>query len=187
MFKPLYFLKVSSIEQYILSGIFLVHYFHRVVVDVLNKPKGSSTLQMVVIALIFTVTNSYLQAEGLSQYDKPRNHWLRLPFLVGLLLWAMGMWLNIQCDSILHQLKQTGKYRIPFGCLFEYVTCGNYLAEIIEWAGWALDAGTCTTWAFVGWSMVNLVPRAHMQHEWYLKNFEYYKKLNRYKIIPYLY
>jgi hypothetical protein len=44
------------------------------------------------------------------------------------------MWANIKCDGILQKLKAQGKgYGIPKGNLFNYVSSGHYLAEIIEW------------------------------------------------------
>lgn len=42
---------------------------------------------------------------------------------------------NIKCDNILRSLKKenSNEYKIPHGNLFELVSSGHYLGEIIEW------------------------------------------------------
>lgn len=42
---------------------------------------------------------------------------------------------NIKCDNILRSLKKvnSNEYKIPNGNLFNFVSSGHYLAEIIEW------------------------------------------------------
>ena len=42
---------------------------------------------------------------------------------------------NIKCDNILRSLKKenSNEYKIPYGNLFELVSSGHYLGEIIEW------------------------------------------------------
>ena len=53
--------------------------------------------------------------------------------------------MNIVCDGILRELRSTPGYKVPYGSLFEYVSAGNYFAELIEWTGWAIAANTWTT------------------------------------------
>ena len=49
------------------------------------------------------------------------------------------------------------------GFLFEYVSCANYLGEIIEWFGYALACWNIAGLSFVVFTVCNLIPRA-MQH-----------------------
>ena len=55
-----------------------------------------------------------------------------------------GMWINIQSDGILRNLRKPGEtdYKIPKGGLFRYVSGANFLGEIAEWSGYALAAGS---------------------------------------------
>ena len=48
---------------------------------------------------------------------------------------------NIQCDNILRKLREKEGYSIPYGGLFEYVSSGHYLGEIIEWLGFYIVSG----------------------------------------------
>jgi hypothetical protein len=87
----------------------------------------------------------------------------------------------------LRKLRNPGQdsYRIPEGGLFKYVSCANYLGEIIEWFGWA-----CMTWSWVGlsfavWTACNLTPRAVSHHKWYRNHFTAYPQ-ERKAVIPFL-
>jgi 3-oxo-5-alpha-steroid 4-dehydrogenase 1 len=55
-----------------------------------------------------------------------------------------GMWINIQSDGILRNLRKPGEtgYKIPRGGLFRYVSGANFLGEIVEWSGFAIAAGS---------------------------------------------
>ena len=55
-----------------------------------------------------------------------------------------GMWINIQSDGILRNLRKPGEtnYKIPKGGLFRYVSGANFLGEIAEWSGFAIAAGS---------------------------------------------
>jgi len=69
--------------------------------------------------------------------------------------------------------------------MYRYVSCPNYLGEILEWAAWAV-----LTWSLVGlvfaiWTGANLIPRALAHHKWYQEKFPDYPK-DRKAIIPFL-
>jgi len=58
--------------------------------------------------------------------------------------------------------------------LYRWITCPNYLGEIIEWIGFALIAGTLESASFAVWTVANLVPRAIQHHRWYRATFDDY-------------
>ena len=61
--------------------------------------------------------------------------------IVGIIIFFYGMYCNISCDNILRKLREKEGYSIPYGNLFEYVSSGHYLGEIIEWFGFWLVSG----------------------------------------------
>ena len=50
------------------------------------------------------------------------------------------------------------------GGLFEYVSCGNFLGEIIEWTGFAIASWSSVSFAFAFFTICNLAPRAYSHH-----------------------
>jgi len=77
----------------------------------------------------------------------------------------------------------TTEYQIPHGGLFKWVSCPNYLGELLEWWGWALATWSLAGLSFAVWGMANLVPRARANHKWYQRNFEDYP-VDRKALIP---
>ena len=70
--------------------------------------------------------------------------------IVGTLIYTMGCYVNRKADAMLSKLREesnvkvtsadvvtsdTRKYKIPHGFLYEYVSCPNYLGEILIWLG----------------------------------------------------
>uniref|UniRef100_A0A8C6WP86 3-oxo-5-alpha-steroid 4-dehydrogenase C-terminal domain-containing protein n=1 Tax=Neogobius melanostomus TaxID=47308 RepID=A0A8C6WP86_9GOBI len=74
---------------------------------------------------------------------------------LGLALFRSGpvcVWdvMNIHSDHILRSLRRPGEtvYRIPRGGLFELVSGANFLAEIVEWFGFAVAVWTLPAFSF---------------------------------------
>lgn len=86
-------------------------------------------------------------------------------------------------------LKESGGggYKIPRGGLFEWVSCPNYLGEILEWAGWAVMTWSWAGLGFFVYTCANLVPRAMANHRWYLEKFGGDYPNNRKAVVPLLY
>ena len=72
---------------------------------------------------------------------------------------------------------------LPATVMFLYVSCPNYLGELLEWAGWALATWSLGGLAFFVYTAANLVPRARSNHRWYRGRFEDYPESRR-AVIP---
>ncbi|MXZ72004.1 MAG: hypothetical protein F4Z04_10970 [Acidobacteria bacterium] len=69
------------------------------------------------------------------------------------------------------------------GGAFRYVSCPNYLGELLEWFGWALATWSLGGLAFFTYTAANLVPRALSHHRWYRERFADYPA-GRKAVIP---
>ena len=159
--------------------IWNVHYVYRgYVYPWLKRSNRGVPVSIVAAAICFQLINSYLQARYLftlsAEYPLA---WLVGPrFLVGVTLFAVGFAITVQSDSLLRALRATANkgYQIPRGGLFRWVSCPNYLGEIIEWSAWALLTWSLPGLVFAIWTAANLVPRALAYHRWYLAEFPDY-------------
>lgn len=79
--------------------------------------------------------------------------------------------------------RGTTGYSIPRGGAFRYVSCPNYLGEMLEWGGWALATWSPAGLAFFVYTIANLAPRALGNHRWYREKFEDYPE-ERKALIP---
>ena len=72
--------------------------------------------------------------------------------------------------------------------MYKYVTSANYFGELVEWTGFAILTWSTAGLVFVWWTFANLVPRANTIHKKYISKFgEEYTKLNRKRVIPFIY
>jgi len=98
---------------------FSAHYVNRTIIYPL-RTRGSKPIPMPVMlmAFAFCFLNGYIQCCSLMRYmvvevSAPTT-------LVGIALWATGLYLNLDSDRILRNLRSTGEtgYKIPYGaCL----------------------------------------------------------------------
>ncbi len=116
-----------------------LHYCHRVFVYPLTLKKGRKMPWLILLmAVIFNTSNGYLNAWSIaSQADKYTTAWLTSPqFIVGVMMFFGGMVLNKISDKTLARLSAErvggGNYQVPFGGLYRWVSCPNYLGEIIQ-------------------------------------------------------
>ena len=100
-------------------------------------------------------------------------------------MFLLGFAINLQSDSILRSLRKPGEtdYKVPHGGLYRFVSCPNYLGEIVEWSGWALMTWSLPGLAFALYTFANLAPRALKHHRWYQEKFADYPK-ERKALIP---
>jgi 3-oxo-5-alpha-steroid 4-dehydrogenase 1 len=169
------------------------HYIYRSFIFPFRRRGGQREMpaSIALMSILFNVANAYLNARWLYTLGPERpNAWLADPrFLIGCALFAAGWWINHQSDRILFDLRTPGTeggYKIPHGGLYRFVSCPNYLGELIEWSGWALCTFSPAGLAFALASAANLVPRARTHHRWYREKFPDYPN-ERKAIVPLLY
>jgi 3-oxo-5-alpha-steroid 4-dehydrogenase 1 len=178
---------------WILFGLWLLHYFNRTFIYPLRIKATPKRMPLFIVgnAVLFNVvnagTNGYFLAE-LASAQQYNSAWLGSShFIVGALLFASGMAINLISDNMLIALRRDGStgYKIPGGFLFEYVSSPNLLGEIIEWIGFAVMAWNLPALSFAVWTFANLVPRTLNHHHWYRRNFADYPA-NRKAVFPFL-
>ena len=161
-----------------------VHYLYRAFLYPLRvrDSQGRMPLSVVAMGALFNVMNAYLNGRYLFMLsDAYPLSWLTNPrFVFGLGLFVLGMLINRQADRILLNLRrsvppgQGNTYRIPEGGLYRWISCPNYLGEILEWIGWAVATWSWSGTAFAFWTAANLAPRARANHRWYLETMPDY-------------
>ncbi|HEQ71732.1 MAG TPA: DUF1295 domain-containing protein, partial [Spirochaetia bacterium] len=172
-------------------GLWIGHYAYRsLLFPIVNR---TSPLKMPLIIMLlafgFNILNSFFNGFALFHLERLLTPgWLLDPrFLVGAALFLLGLFINIQSDRILRGLRKdkNGSYKIPRGGLFRFVSCPNYLGEIIEWSGWAIATWSLAGVSFALWTIANLAPRALAYHAWYKKTFPAYPE-KRKALIPFV-
>ncbi len=156
------------------------HYFYRAFIYpfLLRGNEKRLPASVVGLGVFHNLVNSYLNARYLFTFSGgyPDGWTAGLPFLGGAGLFFTGICINRQSDWILRNLRKPGEsgYRIPYGGLFRWVSCPNYLGEIIQWVGWAVATWSLPAMTFAIWTCANLVPRAWAYHRWYHQTFPDY-------------
>jgi len=144
-------------------------------------------ISLILFAVGFNGINAWINAEWMFSLHHPYPiDWLISPqFIIGVIFFITGMGINIKSDNMLFDLRRDGsaEYQIPRGGLFQWISCPNYLGELLEWWGWALATWSLAGLSFAVWGMANLVPRARANHKWYQKNFKDYP-VDRKALIP---
>jgi hypothetical protein len=187
--------------------IWSLHYAHRVFIYPLQIKNGKKMpLTVVLMGVIFNVSNAYIQGRWLFTLSDPiyadqllfpvttastvyDASWLYSPqFIAGALFFLLGYYVNKRSDIMLRSLRKESNgngYLIPNGFLYNKISCPNYLGEIMEWLGWAILTWSLAGLSFAIWTIANLFPRALSHHKWYKEEFEDYPE-KRKAIIPFL-
>lgn len=114
--------------------------------------------------------------------------WLTDPrFIAGVVIFITGMVINLTADEKLIHLRKTRSngYQIPYGGLFNRISCPNFFGEMVEWFGFAVLCWSLPAFAFFIWTFCNLVPRALDHHKWYKKQFADYP-VKRKAVFPFI-
>jgi 3-oxo-5-alpha-steroid 4-dehydrogenase 1 len=168
-----------------------IHYINRAFIYPfrMRRSRQTMTVSVILMAATFNVGNGYLNGRYLFDLGPElQTSWLLDPrFILGFILFWAGFALNQYSDAVLFRLRagsRTG-YQIPYGGAYRFVSCPNYLGEIVEWGGWALAVWNPGGAAFFIWTVANLAPRAIKTHEWYRQEFPDYPPERR-ALIPFL-
>ncbi len=184
----------ASTAMWVFFCLWNIHYINRSLIYPFRQKDTNKTMPMAIMwsAIGFNIMNGFLNGFYLGHIcdvEKYSTAWLTdIRFEFGLILFLIGMFINIQSDNILLSLRKPGEtaYRIPQGGLFQYVSCPNLFGEIIEWTGYALMLWSAPALSFAVWTMANLLPRAISHHHWYLDKFgETYPKKRR-AVFPFI-
>ncbi|XP_074844730.1 3-oxo-5-alpha-steroid 4-dehydrogenase 2 [Carettochelys insculpta] len=173
----------------LLGGMFCGHYFYRTFVYPYIMRGRPFPLPLFVMATLFCSYNGFLQGYYMvycAQY--PKDWFADFRFKSGVLLFLLGIGINIHSDFLLCQLRKPGEqtYKIPKGGLFTYVSGANYFGEIVEWFGYAIATWSFPAFAFALFTLCCIGPRAYHHHRYYLRMFTDYPK-SRKALIPFIF
>ena len=158
--------------------LFELHYFQRSFVFPFRL-RGNSVmpLSIIVMGVTFNVLNALMQG-GWIFYISPDEYygrdWLTTPkFIAGFLIFLVGMYINIQSDDVIRNLRKNGDNRhyLPKEGMFRYVASANYFGELLEWIGFAVLTWSWAGAVFAWWTFANLAPRAHRIYDAYKLEF----------------
>lgn len=174
---------------------FMAHYFIRTILySLLLRGGKPNPVVFVIQSAVFTSINGYAQMRYHSEFWNlpPDAAWFTSPrMLLGFALWIAGLVINQHSDHILRNLRRPGdidkgKYFVPHGGLFKWVSGANFTGECIEWLGYAVMTMTEFGWGFALTSIIVIGYRAIAHHEYYLEKMDGYASLNRKAFIPYV-
>ncbi len=183
--------RTSSPVALVFLAMWLLHYLNRSFVFPFRRRGSGKQMPLTIfgMASLFNGINAYVNGRSLVTLSPEyTTAWLSDPrFLVGISLFFVGFAMNQHADQILFRLRKPGEsgYKIPQGGMYRYVSCSNYLGEILEWTGWAVATWSIPGLAFAVWTAANLVPRALSNHRWYRETFPDYPAERR-AFIPYI-
>ena len=181
----------SGAVAWLLLGLWQVHYIHRAFIYPLGLRTHGKRMPILIplLAILFNSVNAYINGRWVFHLSGGyATAWLADPrFLAGLCIFVFGYATNRHADFVLRNLRKPGEtgYKIPRGGAYRFVSCPNYLGEIVEWCGWAMMTWSLAGVAFAVWTAANLLPRALTHHKWYQTSFEGYPKERR-ALIPWV-
>jgi 3-oxo-5-alpha-steroid 4-dehydrogenase 1 len=171
--------------------LWLAHYIYRALIFPFLRRGRTSRMPLAVMlsGMSFNGGNTFFNGWGLFHGDRQLGpDWVVDPrFIVGAALFLGGFILNVHSDHILRNLRrgEDRSYKIPRRGFFRFVSCPNYLGEILEWIGWAVLTWSWAGGTFALWTIANLAPRAASYHAWYKKTFPEYPR-QRKALIPFI-
>ena len=175
---------------------FQAHYIERsFIFPPLMRCNSKMPISIITMGFVFNSCNAFMQGGWLFFFSPdnyyPISHLYSPAFIIGAIVFILGMTINIHSDYIIRALrkdKNDTNYYIPRGGLFKYINSANYFGEIVEWIGFAILACSISGWVFVLWTMANIIPRSKAVYEKYTQFFgKEFTELKRYKIFPFIY
>ena len=180
--------------------IFETHYFQRCFIfPFLMKGKSKMPIVIMAFSVVFNLVNGYIQgywlfvkAPTVPLYQELYTvSWFTDPrFIIGTLIFIVGMCINLHSDHVIRNLRKPGdsKHYLPHGGLYNYVTSANYFGEILEWAGWAILTWSWAGFVFFLFTCANLVPRANsIYHKYAVEFADEFKQKKLKRVFPFVY
>ena len=180
----------KSFTIWVLFSIWIFHYINRSIIFPLKIKNGSKIpIPIILSAISFNIINGFINGYHLGNYAFFDNEYIySIKFIIGILIFIIGLVINLHSDQILINIKNKNiGYQIPKGGLYKFISCPNYLGEILEWVGFAIIAWSFPAFLFVIWTMANLIPRAKAQHIWYKEKFGSDYSNQKKAIFPFIY
>ncbi len=183
--------QTKTTPMWIFFALWWFHYLNRSLIFPLRlQTQGKRVPLMIPLsAVFFNSVNGFINGYYLGTLADPYpESWLTDPrFVIGILMFLGGWWINVQSDEILLKLRKPGEtgYKIPRGGMYRYISNPNYFGEMVEWTGFALMTWSLPALAFSLWTIANLAPRAWSNHRWYQRTFTDYPK-ERKALIPFV-
>lgn len=175
--------------------LFQIHYFQRsFIFPFMIKGKSKMPFSIVFLGIVFNVCNAFMQGGWIFYVSPPEMYptsWFWSPqFIIGVIMFFVGMMINIDSDRIIRDLRKPGdkNHYLPHGGMFKYVSSANYFGELLEWVGFAVLTWSWAGVVFAWWTFANLAPRANALYHKYEDMFgDDFKKERRKRIIPFIY
>jgi 3-oxo-5-alpha-steroid 4-dehydrogenase 1 len=157
--------------------MWLAHYIQRAFIYPFVQRKSRRRMPWGVVGMgfLFNLVNGYLNGRYLFEFSGGYPvEWLKdWRFLLGGGLFIAGYAVNRGADRELRALREKDhrEYAIPRKGLYRWISCPNYLGEMLLWIGWAVATWSVVGLAFAAWTIANLAPRAWANHKWYREQF----------------
>ncbi|CAA0100265.1 Uncharacterised protein [BD1-7 clade bacterium] len=170
-----------------------LHYIHRAFIYPLQlkvRPGSTTPIRMTLSGAIVCTVTGYTNGAYISDYADylQSNSWFYSPeFIIGTLIYIVGFVLNKTSDAELMRLRKENPnaYSIPRKGAYRWISCPNYLGELLTWVGFACAAWSIAGVVFAAMSASNLIFRAIENHRWYHEKFPDYPA-DRKAVIPFL-
>ena len=172
-------------------ALWVLHYINRSFIFPFRMQTNDKKIPVLIVcsAIFFNFMNGFVNGTFLGNFGGAYTdaYFTSPRFIIGLIVFVAGVFINNQADTILINLRKPGEtgYKIPTGGLFGLISCPNHFGEIVEWLGFAIMVGSLPAWSFSLWTAVNLVPRALDHHKWYREKFSNYPN-DRKAVIPFV-
>ena len=203
MEQPAFLVPAVSLVSFVQAGnslhpgcallvLFMIHYFQRAYVYPWLSRGRPYPLHAWASAMLFCISNGTAQSNELLYGPVRSEPWSVLAeprTVLGCAIFVFGMAANIHSDYILRNLRKPGEsaYRIPRGGLFEYVSGAHFVAEILEWSGFAIATnGAMAPLAFAAFNWMGIGTRAMATHAWNQKKFGDDYPQGRKRLIPFV-
>jgi len=198
VFPVVYFLGANAdqVVPLFFLALWMMHYSNRALITPLLMRVQPGTTASFSLGVVFAgwltlFLHGYFNAAFLTQFGTQyTTEWFSDPrFIIGLCIYAMGFTLNIHSDSVLRNLRSKKpspdepRYKIPYGGGFRWVSCPQYLGEILSFTGFAIMVWNLGAVFVLAITAANLIPRALYTHKWFKKTFDDYPS-NRRAIFP---